>query len=43
MQSMTYVYMGASCVMFQLIAFSRLNCCGADPWAAIGWSRRIHQ
>jgi len=29
----------------KLVAFSRLNCCGADPWAlaAIGWSRRIHQ
>jgi len=28
-----------------LVVFSRLNCCGADPWAlvAIGWSRRIHQ
>jgi len=28
-----------------MVAFSRLNCCRADPWAlaAIGWSRRIYQ
>jgi len=28
-----------------MVAFSRFNCYGADPWAlaAIGWSRRIHQ
>jgi len=30
-------------VMSTLVAFSRLNSCGADPFAAIGWSRKIHQ
>jgi len=29
----------------KMVAFSRLNCCGANPWAlvAIGWSTRIYQ
>jgi len=33
------------CCTQSLVVFSRLNCCGADPWAlaAIGWSRRIYQ